>query len=119
MLKRATLAIPDTIIIPNAKPAAGAPAVKAMAPAAQTSVPTALLQANACLACHAVDNKVMGPAFSAVRAKYKDDPGAAAHLAGSIRDGSTGKWGAIPMPAQAHVKDEDLKVLVGWILAPQ
>lgn len=103
----------------DAKPAAGAPAVKAMAPAAQTSVPTALLQANACLACHAVDNKVMGPAFSAVRAKYKDDPGAAAHLAGSIRDGSTGKWGAIPMPAQAHVKDEDLKVLVGWILAPQ
>ena len=113
----------DTTVPPpsarDAKPTAGAPAAKAAAPAAQAGIPTALLQANACLACHAVDNKVMGPAFAAVRAKYKDDPGAAAKLAGSIKDGSTGKWGAIPMPAQAHVKDEDLKVLVGWILAPQ
>jgi len=106
--------------VPAASTRGAAPAAPAAAvPAAQASVPTALLQANACLACHAVDNKVMGPAFAAVRAKYKDDPGAAAHLAASIRNGSTGKWGAIPMPAQAHVKDEDLKVLVGWILAPQ
>ncbi|HEX9174520.1 MAG TPA: c-type cytochrome [Telluria sp.] len=112
----ATRGVDTTVPAASTRGATPAPAA---VPAAQASVPTALLQANACLACHAVDNKVMGPAFAAVRAKYKNDPGAAAHLAGSIRNGSTGKWGAIPMPAQAHVKDEDLKVLVGWILAPQ
>ena len=94
-----------------------APAVLARAPAG--AVPTALLQANACLACHGIDTKVMGPSFAAVRTKYKDDAAAPARLAERIRQGSSGVWGAVPMPPQAHVKEEDLKVLVGWILAPQ
>jgi cytochrome c len=99
-----------------------APAPAAAAPAAGPAaapVPTALLQANACLACHGVDNKVMGPSFAAVRAKYKDQADASAVLADKIRNGSTGAWGSIPMPGQGHVKDEDLKVLVGWILGPK
>ena len=118
----ATRGVDTTVAVPAsraAKPAAGTPEIQAAAPAVQGSVPTALLQANACLACHAIDNKVMGPSFSAVRAKYTGDPGASSRLADSIMKGSAGAWGAIPMPAQGHVKDEDLKVLVGWILAPQ
>lgn len=111
-----TLPPPATRGVP---PAAAAPAKTAPPPAAQGKAPTALLQANACLACHGIDNKVMGPSFAAVRAKYKGDGDAQARLVNSIRKGSSGAWGAIPMPAQAHVKDEDLKVLVGWILAPQ
>lgn len=99
-------------------PAVAAPIAAASVPAAASAIPTALLQSNACLACHGLDSKVMGPSFSAVRAKYKDDAAAAARLADKIKNGSSGAWGPIPMPAQGHVKDEDLKVLVGWILAP-
>jgi cytochrome c len=95
--------------------AAPAVALASSGPAA----PPAVFQANACLACHGVDSKVVGPSFMSVRAKYKGDAGAAARLMEKIRNGSTGTWGPAPMPAQAHVKDEDLKVLVGWILAPQ
>jgi cytochrome c len=94
-----------------------APAVAVAGSASAT--PPAVFQANACLACHGVDSKVIGPSFMSVRAKYKGDAGAAARLAEKIRNGSTGTWGPVPMPAQGHVKDEDLKVLVGWILAPQ
>jgi cytochrome c len=97
--------------------AAGVPVVAAAAPAG--TVPTALLQANACLACHGIDNKVMGPSFAAVRAKYQSDATASARLAERIRQGSSGAWGPVPMPPQSHVKEDDLKVLVGWILAPQ
>lgn len=99
-------------------PAAAAPVAAAPAPAktAQAAVPQAMLAQNACLACHGIDTKVMGPSFMSIRQKYKGDAGAAARLAGKIKAGSVGAWGPIPMPAQGHVKDEDLKVLVGWIL---
>jgi cytochrome c len=119
----ATRGVDTTRPAPATRAAAGATAapISSAAPAKAPAgaVPTALLQSNACLACHGIDNKVMGPSFAAVRAKYKDDAGASARLAESIRQGSSGAWGAIPMPPQAHVKEEDLKVLVGWILAPQ
>ena len=110
----ATRAAASAAALPAAVTAPAAPAK-----AAAGSVPTALLQGNACLACHGIDNKVMGPSFAAVRAKYKDDAAAPARLAERIRQGSSGAWGPVPMPPQAHVKEEDLKVLVGWILAPQ
>jgi cytochrome c len=97
----------------------GSLAPVAAAAAGASAAPPAAFQANACLACHGVDSKVIGPSFMSVRAKYKGDAGAAARLAEKIRNGSAGTWGPIPMPAQGHVKDEDLKVLVGWILAPQ
>lgn len=108
---------PATRAAASVAAALAAPAAPAKASAG--AVPTALLQANACLACHGIDNKVMGPSFAAVRAKYKDDAAAHGQLAEKIRQGSSGAWGPVPMPPQSHVKEEDLKVLVGWILAPQ
>ncbi len=105
----------------QAAPAARLPLVAAAAPAAAAGAPDkatlALLQQNACMACHAIDTKVMGPSFKAVREKYQGDSGAAAMLAGKIKQGSTGTWGAVPMPAQAHLKDADIAAMVGWILA--
>jgi cytochrome c len=119
----ATRGVDTTRAAPAAREAvaAGAPLVAAAAPAASPAgtVPTALLQANACLACHGIDNKVMGPSFAAVRAKYQGDAAASARLAEKIRQGSSGAWGPVPMPPQSHVKEDDLKILVGWILAPQ
>ncbi len=77
---------------------------------------TALAQKNACLACHAVDKKLVGPAFQEVAKKYASKPDAAA-LAKSIKAGGAGKWGPVPMPAQAALSDADALTLAKWILA--
>lgn len=76
-----------------------------------------ILNKNACLACHAVDKKLVGPAYQEVAAKYKGDANAAATLAKHIKEGSVGVWGQIPMPPNANVSDADIKTVVDWILA--
>jgi cytochrome c len=75
-----------------------------------------LAQKNACMSCHAAEKKLLGPAYSAVAAKYKDQKDAVATLAKSIKAGGQGKWGAIPMPAQTALSDSDATVLATWIL---
>ena len=72
---------------------------------------------NNCLACHKTDTQLVGPSYQDVAAKYKDQKGAADMLIESIKVGSSGKWGAIPMPANAQVSDKDIKALAEWILA--
>ena len=65
-----------------------------------------LAQKYNCLACHAVDKKLVGPAYEEVAKKYKGDKGAEAKLAGKVKSGGSGVWGAIPMPpkiGRAHV----------------
>ncbi|AJG24306.1 c-type cytochrome [Cupriavidus basilensis] len=93
-----------------------APAPAAPAVVAGSHDPQALLAANGCTACHAVDKKVVGPAFKEVAAKYANQPGAAALVAQNIRAGGAGKWGQVPMPAYAALTKEDLQSLAGWIL---
>ena len=75
-----------------------------------------LAQAKNCLACHAVDSKVVGPGFKEVAAKYAGDSTAAATLAAKVIAGGGGVWGAIPMPANPQVKEAEAKKLVAWIL---
>lgn len=75
-----------------------------------------LAKAKACMACHAVDKKLVGPAFKDVAAKYKGDSGAEAKLVTSITKGSTGKWGAMAMPPNA-VSDAEAATLAKWVLA--
>jgi len=77
---------------------------------------SALLAANNCLACHAVDKKVVGPAFHDVAAKYVGKPDAIGTVMQSIRTGGSGKWGPVPMPPFASVSDADLRELAGWVL---
>ncbi len=69
---------------------------------------------SGCMACHAVDKKVVGPAYQEVAKKYK--AGDEAMLMDKVRKGGKGVWGQIPMPPNAAVKDEDLKTLIKWIL---
>ena len=93
--------------------------VAAPAPAASTGSgdPIAnLLNANACVACHQVDKRVVGPSFREVAAKYSGDGAAANKLAAKIKQGGSGVWGAAPMPPNPGVSDADLQQLVGWIL---
>lgn len=77
----------------------------------------ALASKSGCLACHAVDKKVVGPSYKEVAAKYRNDKGAAAKLEKKIKEGGQGVWGAVPMPPNAQVSDADIKALVKWILS--
>ena len=74
-----------------------------------------LAKKNACLACHAVDKKLVGPSYQDVAKKYAGK--SADELAKSIKAGGSGKWGPVPMPAQAALSDADAKTLAAWILA--
>ena len=76
-----------------------------------------LLQASGCTACHSVDKKLVGPGYKDVAAKYRGNKGAEANLIKKVKAGSKGVWGDIPMPPNAHVKDEDIKSIVQWILS--
>jgi cytochrome c len=76
-----------------------------------------LAQKNACTACHAVDKKVIGPAYMDVANKYRGDAKAAAMLEEKVKKGGVGVWGQVPMPPNTQVKDEDVKTLVKWILS--
>jgi cytochrome c len=70
-----------------------------------------------CLACHAVDNKVVGPGYKEVAAKYKGDKSAEAKLATKIQKGGSGVWGQIPMPANPQVSEAEAKKLAAWVLS--
>lgn len=76
-----------------------------------------ILSKNACLACHAVDKKVVGPAYKDIAAKHKDDANAPALLAKHIKEGSSGVWGPVPMPPNANITDDEIKLVVEWVLA--
>ena len=77
----------------------------------------ALAKTSGCLACHTVDKKLIGPSYKDIADKYRKDKGAEAALIKKVKEGGKGNWGDIPMPPNAHVKDPDIKTLVGWILS--
>lgn len=76
----------------------------------------ALLASHACLGCHAIAQKIVGPAYHDVALKYKGDAQAQAKLEASIRAGSSGKWGTVPMPAFAALSPLELKALAAFVL---
>ena len=76
-----------------------------------------LLKKNGCTACHAIDKKVIGPAYVDVAAKYKNDSKAPAYLAKKIKEGGSGVWGQVPMPPNTQVSDADINALVKYILS--
>jgi cytochrome c5 len=124
-------------------PAAAAPAAVAAAPAAVASAAAAtaassqsapaapakagapldmasgqaMMQKDGCAACHAIDKKIVGPAYQDVAAKYKGDAGALARLTQKVKAGGTGVWGTVPMPPNSWVSDGDITALVTWILS--
>jgi len=75
-----------------------------------------LMKKSGCSACHAIDTKIVGPAYKDVAAKYKGDKSAEAKLVTKVKNGGSGVWGSVPMPPNAAVKDEDIKTIVHWIL---
>ena len=76
-----------------------------------------LAKAKNCMACHAVANKVVGPAYKDVAKKYVGDKTAEDKLVAKVMKGGSGVWGAIPMPANPQVSEAEARVLVKWVLA--
>jgi cytochrome c len=73
-------------------------------------------QKKNCMACHAIDKKVLGPAYKEVAAKYAGQKDAVDKLSAKVVKGGSGVWGNIPMPANPQVTDAEAKQLVQWIL---
>ncbi len=99
-----------TVVVAAAPPAAapanhGGPDVKA------------LLASNSCTACHGVSNKIVGPGFTEILAKHKGRADLEAYLTGKIKGGSSGVFGAVPMPPQPQLKDADAQAIARWIAA--
>lgn len=91
-------------------------AVGAPAQAADAAKAKQLAQKYNCLACHAEDKKLVGPAYKDIAKKYKGDAGAAAKLATKVKAGGGGVWGSIPMPPN-NVPEPEIKTMVEWILS--
>ena len=79
----------------------------------------ALATSKNCMACHATDKKLVGPAFRDVATKYAGDKTAVDKLATKIQKGGAGVWGPVPMPANTQVNDADAKKLAAWVLSIQ
>jgi cytochrome c len=75
-----------------------------------------LAKSKNCMACHAMDKKLVGPSYKDVAAKYASDKDAATKLAKKIREGGTGAWGQVPMPANPQVSEADALTLAKWVL---
>jgi cytochrome c len=94
-------------------------AASLMAAQAPAFADAALAQAKNCMACHAVDKKMVGPSYKDVSAKYKDNKDAVKMLAEKIQKGSTpgkGNWGAVPMPANPQVSEAEATKLAAWVM---
>ena len=68
------------------------------------------------MSCHAIDKKLVGPAYKDVAAKYAGQKDAVDKLAEKVLKGGSGVWGAVPMPANPQVNEAEAKQLVAWIL---
>jgi len=99
---------------PSASAAKPAPVAVAAAPSAAD--PKALLAKNACTACHGMTNKVVGPGFNEIAARYQGKPDSEAYLAKKIKSGGEGVWGPVPMPPQSALKDDEAQAIAKWIV---
>ena len=114
----------DTTRAPSAEPLRLATAATTAAAVSQVQVgrgtaskpPIEIAKDAACLACHSVDRKLVGPSFREIADRYRGDAKASEQVALKVRNGGQGAWGAVPMPANPQLKEEDLRALVKWIL---
>jgi cytochrome c len=77
----------------------------------------AIASKSDCFACHAIDKKVVGPAFRDVALRYKNSPNVVDTLVHKVQVGGSGNWGAVPMAPHPLIPESDLKEVVTWILS--
>lgn len=114
-VKDKTVGATKALATPSAVPLAAAakPVATASADNSDNQAAIGLTQKHGCIACHSIDQKIIGPAFADIGRKY---PGKADYLAGKIKSGGSGIWGAVPMPAQG-LDEADAKTIAGWLAA--
>ena len=110
-MKLSILALATAVAIVSAAAFAAEPSE---APAAADG--EALLKKHACIACHSVSSKMVGPSFKDIAAKYGTQKDAEKMLIEKVKKGSTGVWGQIPMPPNTTIPDADLQVIIKWVL---
>lgn len=101
----------------NFGPVRGVKTGESLATAPKNSPELELATISGCMACHGLSNKIVGPGYNEVQLRYKDQTDAEDRLSRKVKEGGQGAWGAIPMPANEHLKDADAKTLVKWILS--
>ena len=89
----------------------------AQAPAIDAAKAKSLFEGHECAGCHQLEIKLVGPGLKQVANKYRGDKDAAARLMDKIKKGGVGIWGEIPMPPNAGITEEELKVVIAWILS--
>lgn len=87
------------------------------APAWANEAALKLAQKNNCAACHALDKKVVGPAWTDIGKKYAGEAAAEARLIAKVKKGGVGVWGQVPMPPNVTAKDADIKTIVQYVLS--
>ena len=109
----------DTTRPPPASLPKGAAAAPVMVAAAAATGPDVkgLLSKNSCTACHGMTNKIVGPGFNEIAAKYKGRADAEVYLTGKIRSGGSGVFGSVPMPPQPQLSESDAQAMARWIAA--
>jgi cytochrome c len=105
------LGVPDAALAQAVSPAA--PAL----PVLSIEAGLELARTKTCLGCHQLDSKRVGPSFQAVAQRHGPQTGSLEYLASAIRQGGRGRWGAVPMPAQTQVSQQDALQLAQWILS--
>ena len=85
--------------------------------AAPAMADLALATSKNCMACHAIDKKLVGPAYKEVAAKYAGQKDAVDKLSAKIMKGGSGVWGPVPMPANTQVNEAEAKKLAAWVLS--
>ena len=105
-------AVPSGVVVAAAAATPSPPAPKAADGGGAAII--ALAQKHTCTACHGLENKIVGPSFRDIAKKYAGRTDAVAYLAGKVKAGGSGVWGAIPMPAQA-LGEADAKAIAQWL----
>lgn len=75
-----------------------------------------LAKKNTCLSCHAINKKIIGPPFSEIAKKYRNNPSASTYLISRVRNGGSGVWGVVAMPANRNVDQSELEKIIQWVL---
>lgn len=94
-----------------------AAALVALAAVPPAIASTELANKHACTACHATNQKLIGPAFQEIAKRYAGQPDAVEKLAASIKAGGAGRWGPVAMPPMPNIPEAELKALAAWVAA--
>lgn len=76
-----------------------------------------LIAKSDCVGCHNKENKLIGPAYLDIAAKYPSNEENISLLASKIIKGGKGVWGTVPMTPHVKITEDDAKQMATYILS--